>query len=473
MSLDQHSDEIQTKVYLFGRPADGTEPLLPNGLDLACFQSVPSLSALPLYMGPAGGDTNDLETQGWCIVYPDSARGHLARKALTPLVTHRKEGGRVPILELRYPSDVWPSSEQWCDRSGLSNAVEKRPYYVLLVGDFDEIPLEIQQCLMRWKAVGRLAFDASDEYAAYAHKVRSCENPEARRGNHTLLCCVDDGSRAPEWAATELAAPCSRLLRSHRGGEVAVNRMSSSRELLNAARDADAGVLFTASHGQIRPKDSDWPSRDELRRRQGALCFQRPHVLEGGCVANGAFLRGGFWFMLACFGAGTPVESSYAPWINALSPTLLSEGYRKSLLAALPRPGEGPFVAALPKAALANPEGPIAVCGHVDIAWTFAWSYAFANTLTGPSRPERLAGLLLDACRSHRIGHAVQHISEELSRVDHDLSKLTGVAGRPRMQPGVTRDLLIARYLINRYDLSNYILLGDPAARIPRADVPA
>src|SRR5580698_3373746 len=118
------------------------------------------------------------------------------------------------------------------------------------------------------------------------------------------------------------------------------------------------------------------------------------------------FLPGGLWLMFACFGAGTPSRSVYAPWLERLTDLGLCRIPAQSVLAALPRPGERPFVAALAEAALASPDGPLGVIGHVDLAWT--WSFlddvAVAGGKGARGRYERFFGILSSALRGRRLG---------------------------------------------------------------------
>ena len=117
----------------------------------------------------------------------------------------------------------------------------------------------------------------------------------------------------------------------------------------------------------------------------GAVLVSRPPAAEAQASYNATlyelnglrgqpFLPGGMWFYLACFGAGTPASSAYHPWLSRLSDEGAYGGSLGAVLRALPAPGERPFVAALPQAALASPRGPLAVIGHLDLAWTYGFS---------------------------------------------------------------------------------------------------
>ena len=134
-------------------------------------------------------------------------------------------------------------------------------------------------------------------------------------------------------------------------------------------------------------------------------------------VRESPFLPGGVWFCVACYGAGTPPSSAFYPWLAQLAEQGGSREHAAAVLRALPRAGERPFVAALPQALLANPAGPLAMIGHMDLAWTFGFTdpdgrqsrasrmHAAQRALFGGSR----AGVGLDA-----IMHAYREVNDDL-----------------------------------------------------------
>ncbi|HLL82570.1 MAG TPA: hypothetical protein VK420_07950, partial [Longimicrobium sp.] len=184
--------------------------------------------------------------------------------------------------------------------------------------------------------------------------------------------------------------------------------------------------------------------------------------LEATDVAARDFLPGGFWFYFACFGAGTPSQSSYYPWLKHLREAKLHNEPLETLEAALAR-GK-PFVATLPQAALANPNGPLAVVGHVDLAWT----YAFMDT-TGQSHPSRFTGVLREIAEGRRAGLAINalwrfavetHVDLATRVHEHEHAQVTNRTPSPDREPWPALWMACQ-------DLSGYVLLGDPAARLP------
>src|SRR5262249_37299166 len=150
----------------------------------------------------------------------------------------------------------------------------------------------------------------------------------------------------------------------------------------------------------------------------------------------------------------------------------------KAVLHSLPAPGQRPFVAALPQAALANPAGPLAVIGHVDLAWT----YGFSGTRDlSESKKSRIYRPLEVLVRGSRVGVALEALMEMYRGTNDDLSQSYQVEADARAQgrPDSTDRAERAHLWMLRNDLRGYVLLGDPAARLPlqqlalRAKAPA
>src|SRR6185295_18407170 len=93
-------------------------------------------------------DPRELSQTGWGVVFTESADPAVV-KALTPLLELRREqAGRVRAA--RYRETTYRAGESKTDfmrRHGVAPGVaqpEALPYYLLLVGDPEEIPFELQ-----------------------------------------------------------------------------------------------------------------------------------------------------------------------------------------------------------------------------------------------------------------------------------------------------------------------------------------
>ena len=216
------------------------------------------------------------------------------------------------------------------------------------------------------------------------------------------------------------------------------------------------------SHGLGVPRggrDAD----ERHRREQGALSFGRGGVLAGADLAGRRFLPGGVWLAVSCFGAGTTERSDYYHWLDTLRRAGRVGNQIEHVLDTLAH--ARPFVAALPKAALASPGGPLAFIGHVDLAW----AYSFFSLDDQPTRrPGRFMSVLRSLLHGERAGAAMRALSglfdevnTELTALDHEHAR----AGRPPLD-----DRARARrghLWMLRQDLAGYVLLGDPAVRLP------
>jgi hypothetical protein len=236
---------------------------------------------------------------------------------------------------------------------------------------------------------------------------------------------------------------------------------------LAAGATTNPSVLLSISHGLGAPRRG-WQSDDEARRRQGALVLGHNDVLDAERLASQSFLPGGLWFLLACFGAGTPQTSAYHAWLSLLAREGEFGGKANSVLASLPTAGQRPFVAALPQAALANPRGPLAVVGHIDLAWT----YGFANAANlSESRKSRFFSALEVWARGSRAGVGLEALMRFYRETNDALmANFQSDADARAQGRGENADHKQRGHLwMLRNDLRGYVLLGDPAVRLPLA----
>ena len=175
-------------------------------------------------------------------------------------------------------------------------------------------------------------------------------------------------------------------------------------------------------------------------------------------------MSGGLWFMLACFGAGTPGSSVYRPWLTKLARHDQFRGKIEPVLAGLEGAGAG-FIAGLPKAALASDRGPLAVVGHVDLAWTYA--FRELDTGTALSRSTRFMQLLRSALRQDRFGLALRWFGRFVARASDEITAVYQDAAAAGGDVDEATHQRLGHLWMLRHDLAGYVLLGDPAARLP------
>lgn len=471
--------DARPRIDLLLVNADDRAPMLEGGVDRMAASGAPAPDPRPKLEELWGDEDapDDLSRQRWGVIAPAGDDGNRLIDAIAPLIEHRRrQQGQVCVYRVPARMTV-DEAARWKKRVFRSDTDVDNdlPRYQLIVGDLDQVPLAVQQVQATDGFVGRIAFDDLDSYRAYADKVVRWENqPAPATEGHAILHAVRDDTPATRRGYEALIAPGEVILRKRQAvGDVRYRelRVTGSQrpapdELWAAAATDRPGVLLSLSHGVGVPGAGDAAARGSAarqRREQGALSFGRGGVVTGADMAGRGFLPGGMWLAVACFSAGTAETSDYHHWLD----TLRREGHVGSeighVLDTLAH--ERPFVAAVPKAALADPSGPLAFVGHVDLAWT----YSFFDLDDRPRlRPGRLIGVIQALLNRHRVGVAVRKLMRFFAEVNTELTALQDA--QARVGGGEIYDHERARrghLWMLRQDLAGYVLLGDPAVRLP------
>jgi hypothetical protein len=412
-----------------------------------------------------GRDPDDLAQAGWGVVFPPDP-DPAVRDALEPLLALRRRQAGVLYRELLYtPPDSKP---RFLARHGAGPGPvtpEKVPYYLLLVGDPESLPFDLQSQLALQYAVGRLAFDTPEEYARYAAALVRAEHrsdgPSAGApAGATLFGPRTDGDPATEGSHDDLLRPLAATLRRkhpHRPIEHVPPRQSTRRRLLRllhpTAPEAP-GLLFTAGHGMGFP-----PGHPRQREEQGALlCQDWPGVgqIEPGHYLSAEDLAketesadpteqaGHIALLFGCFTLGTPRRNRYLHRGDG-EPEFLAPH---------------PFVARLPQRLLAHPQGgTLAVLGQVDRAWSHAYRWPEVGPLHSAltATVERLLS-------GGRAGWATEPLGQRHGELTADLHQLRG-----DIDCGLGADhMTLATLWTACNDARGFLLLGDPAVRLAR-----
>jgi hypothetical protein len=416
-------------------------------------------------LGPKEGvEPNDLSQAGWGVIFAHGADPSI-RDALSELLAHRREmAGRTHENFYRefIDADGYRPNEsklQFLSRHGVGPGPPdpaKMPYYLLIVGDPEVIPYRFQYQLDVQYAVGRIHFDSLDDYAAYASSVVEAETGQLSLPREAVFFGVQNpDDRATALSANELVRPLAACLAEART-DWRINLISKEEtnktqlsQLLGG--DSTPAILFTASHGMGFPNGdrrqlwdqgallcSDWPGPLQWR-----TTIPEAHYYSGNDIESSAWLNGMVTFHFACYGAGTPRLDDFA-----------HQSLKKPVAIA-----PHAFVAHLPQKLLTS--GALASIGHVERAWgySFMWPGAGGQLAVFESTLKRLMA-------GHTVGSAVEYFNERYAELATDLSiALEDI--KKFKQPD---DQQLAGIWTANNDARSYVIIGDPAVRLPLAD---
>ena len=473
--------------------ADTLQPLLDHGLAPEAAWDAPRPTRLPRRaevpsLARTDAHPNDLPAQRWGVIAPESPEGQALLQAVAPLIEHRERAQGAPAYRYHVPADQDAAAAvRWRDEVYRAEEVpeEERPRYLLLLGDLHQVSIELQHVLAHGAFVGRLHIAQRSGvpdlggYTAYARKVVAFETEAAvKEAPDVLLYTAPDGSAATTLGQALLVGPCQkevetrwRMRRPGMGLQVLSGARAGLETLLGAAGATRSGVMLSVSHGLGQPSQG-WASAEAQRALQGALNLGAGQVLSANLLRATPFLPGGMWFCLACFGAATPPSSLFHAWLSMLARRPADAAQLQEVLRSLPRPGERPFLAALPQAALANPRGPLAIIGHSDLAWMFSFAEVGGASRSRASRISSVLEVLANGSRAGVALEALMQIYRDVNdglMADYQTRQDALLEGRP---DPVEPERHGYRWML-RNDLRGYILLGDPAARLSLRSVTA
>ncbi|APR88378.1 hypothetical protein A7982_13727 [Minicystis rosea] len=464
--------------------ADDQRPVLEDGLPLASAadEAQPRGEDLVQDFADFSDDPNDLSIQRWSVIAPLGPAGDALLELVAPLLKKREEDQGAPIVPYRVPPGMGlEEAIRWSKHVYHDESIplEDLPRYLLVLGDVDQVSLELQQVMASEALIGRLVSSSAAGYAAYVEKLLGWERtPQKEAEARALFFTAQDGTAATSIGHKALVAPSIQRCRDTklRGSFKARDIEEIGYEGADEARGAflaqvarpEPSMLFTMSHGLGAPRGG-WKSTDHQRALQGAMSLGAGVRIAADEIGAEPFLPGGIWFFLACYGGGTPATSAYHHWLARLREAGGFGGRLDGVLAGLPKPGERPFIAALPQAALANPRGPLAVMAHLDLAWTYSFQDMGPD---GKDRASRFEGVFNSLVKGARAGNAYNELLRYLGTANYELTTMYNqearaeAAGKPVALDG-DRAKRRANLWMLREDLAGYVLLGDPAARLP------
>jgi hypothetical protein len=409
----------------------------------------------------AGIDPRRLDESGWGVIFADNTPSAI-REALEPILALRREqgGDRYRLYEhadgYRTGKDTKSS---WLARHGQGPGPadpDKVPYYLLIVGDLEEVPLKFQQQLDVQYAVGRLWFDTADEAAAYATSVVAAEtnlSMHRSRRRAVFFAVRNDDDQPTSVSAEFLVGPLAEQLAKLRTDwaiDIAIDinadpaeRATKGRLLQLIKAEAAPDLLLLSGHGMVFPSDdprqgahqgallcADWP---------GPSLWQGPvpsdFYFSADDVPPDARLLGRIVFMLASYSAGT---TSFDFSIT---------------------PANRSFLARLPQKLLGHPQGgALAFVGLADRMWgdSSAWPTAAQTVQVWTSVLQRLMS-------GDPVGFALEYLNERNAELSIDLSNTL-----EDIKFGMTPDQpSVAGMWTANNDARACVILGDPAVRLP------
>lgn len=404
----------------------------------------------------------DLKSTGWGIIF---AKGDPLEPAIREAMT--------PLLDLRCAQSSAESTNRYKEYSGergyiagerKQNFLERAglgpgpvepdqvPYYLLIVGSPEQIPYSFQYQLDVPCAVGRIHFDTVEEYAYYAQSVVDAERKLPERPRKVVLFGAEHDPLT-EISVGELLKPLQKELQRRADWELETfwGQNASKARLSNLLGGEDTpSLLFTAGHGvgfrcgiprQRMSQGSllcqDWPGQGHLATPD--------HYFSAEDLSSSAQLRGLISLHFACYSAGTPVFDDFS-----------KDGGRSQI-------SPEAFVACLPKKMLSHPAGgALAVVGHVDQACqsSFLWNKA-------GSQVHAFADCLFRLQEHFPVGAALEPLNRRYAELAADLLCTSeSLEWHPELKDEVTFLQTACR------DARNYVIVGDPAVRLPSAAPP-
>jgi hypothetical protein len=406
-------------------------------------------------------DPGNPRTAGWTfLLNAKDPNKEQVIEAIRPLAQWRgMTDPQKPFFFNDEPSDVW---FDWLRANLDSPDLERVPQYLLILGGPDRIPFQFQALLSTILSVGRLAFDDVADVQTYVDKILRLEQvKEPVVARKAIFFGTDGGFGDPTYySRSHMVEPLATYVTSDLKipTKTMVGVDATKERLATSLAGERPSLIYTASHGAGSPTQ---PLAVQ-RRINGAICCQQPNpkpkddswlFAAADVPTTTPFLEGAIFFQFACFGYGTPARSGFAHWVPNIPATN----------------AESDFMSALPARLLAHPRGPIAYVGHVDTAWLHGFD--------DPKNPGQLTKRWNDRMSPFRkavtrllatdpVGLAMKDMGLRYGFLNSSLATYVDHLNQGTVKLTPQSQSRLATDFVTRNDAQNYLILGDPAARV-------
>ena len=307
--------------------------------------------------------------------------------------------------------------------------------------------------------MGRLDFDTPAEFASYAQTVVDAESGRLTRPKRAAFFGpANPGDAATGLSSQYLVGPLAKYANKD-GWQIDWSQPAgSSRDKLTAllgGPDAPA-FLLTGGHGM------GYPATDSRQRDfAGALlCQDWPGPTYRGSIRDFYFaaedlsadasVAGMIAMIFACYGAGTPLKNDFHLMAGVAQANQIAPE---------------PFVSRLAQRLLGHPNGgALAFIGHIDQVWGL--SFLDDNTIPALNTFQSALDSIL---AGEPLGMASEYFNSRYAEISSDLSQ--ALQDAQDNQNGMPQDAAaFANLWASNNDARNFIILGDPAVRLPVAD---
>ncbi len=412
-----------------------------------------------------GINATDLAQTGWCFVFPSDMQQDEVdgiKDALKPLFEHRKAQSSVHnetffkeitgVEGYRKGETKNDFLKRFGRGPGPANP-KKIPYYVMLVGSPEDIPFSFQYQLDVQYAVGRIHFEALEDFHRYAISVVQAETGIPSRAKRATFWGVSN----PDDIATSISSEhlikplANNLKQEYRDWEIDVvlGEQTTKSNLAEFFRSENPpSIIFSAGHGvgfnmynsrQINHQGAlicqDWPGP------KASTPITDEFYFSADDLSSDANISGMIAFLFACYGGGTPRMDNFYHQVYGTPRKIAQHA----------------FLAKLPQKMLSHPKGgALAVFAHVERAWTA--SILWDQTVQEVETFESTVSALLNG---KPAGNAIEFINTRYAEISSDLA-----AELDATTEKVQDDMKIAGLWTSNNDARNYTLIGDPAVHL-------